>query len=77
MVVYEREGIEEDDEDDEEDADTSKKEKQNSRSCSMRSKPGQVQSCHTGTLSSIPQGSSLEFKSAADQLFHVRGPLES
>ena len=42
MVIYEREGIDEDDEDDEEDAETSKKEKQSSQSCSLRSTPGQV-----------------------------------
>ena len=42
MVIYEREGIDEDDEDDEEDAETSKKEKQSSQSCSLRSNPGQV-----------------------------------
>lgn len=36
-----------------------------------------VQSCPTGSISTIQAVGSHEFKSAADQLFGVRGPLDS
>ena len=78
MVIFEREGVDEDDDDDDDDTDTVRKEKLSSQSCSLGTKPGrQLKSCPTGTLSSIQQMESSEFKSAADQLFSVRGPLES